>query len=702
MSDADLTEQLTKLLSLPPSSLTWRRVCACLGLIPKENLEKLLPSIEEKLSFWPDALRVSPVSWWLRALAELGNEGLRACGRLVRSLSLDDRHSLIGERLSQILWYFPNLTELSLSHIAEDDLLETLAAQLQLKTLRLSRCPLGVEENVRVSFQSFQRIEVLEVIDCYGCLPAPGSLSRVEAPIRELILQGADNNDWVSEARDFQPETLRRFVSRGTSLEEGASNLGERKLKAPLPAIFSWSAPQLSEVDLSENPKLFLSLMKEPLPKKQVSTRDAKKQARMAKEKQELEKKRPRRPEEQPLLWRVKSLRLERCALTDERLDELLERMESSPKEVALEALSLAENQVSSLGLRALCDASFARRLTSLDVSQNPIWDEVWRLEEMPKLTSLSLGPRLPSLEEANALLQAFRDPSLTAYDVLDTFLQEAKPPAYVEEVYQPLTKKRLSEPQKSALVEATQRRGRALLSQVCGLLQRHKLSSLGLRRLSLSRAEDVQALLQKSAIERLDLGENLLEAKAVSSLFTEETGGLRSLSLSKNPLGDGGMVRPLKAGGLSSLEELYLSETGLTPGGLQRVLQSFSGGGLRRLELQKNKLGAEGLEVWAKSERVGPLEAISLLDCDIDEDALTILASVPHLASVRELDLRRNPLSVSGLCGLLQSSNTANLERLWVSLPKRLAKIKGEPAIRVLYQAAALFDRTLQILMDE
>jgi uncharacterized protein (TIGR02996 family) len=80
----------------------------------------------------------------------------------------------------------------------------------------------------------------------------------------------------------------------------------------------------------------------------------------------------------------------------------------------------------------------------------------------------------------------------------------------------------------------------------------------------------------------------------------------------------------------------------------------------LRRLALSSDNSAAAGLRVLAAGGR--DLAALSLIDCDLDDDAAELLAACPDLANVRTLDVGHNRLTGRGVTALLCSPHLKNV----------------------------------------
>lgn len=59
-----LPEPIRLLLDVPPNESTWNGLCARLHELPDPEVAELIPALEEKLSGWPDELRLQPFNSW--------------------------------------------------------------------------------------------------------------------------------------------------------------------------------------------------------------------------------------------------------------------------------------------------------------------------------------------------------------------------------------------------------------------------------------------------------------------------------------------------------------------------------------------------------------------------------------------------------------------------------------------------------------
>jgi hypothetical protein len=101
-------------------------------------------------------------------------------------------------------------------------------------------------------------------------------------------------------------------------------------------------------------------------------------------------------------------------------------------------------------------------------------------------------------------------------------------------------------------------------------------------------------------------------------------------------------------------------------------------------------------MTVLTQKPSVGPLSFLSLEGCGLSNDPLAVLAGMPHLATVRRLNLQQNKLSVEALCQFLTSANTAHLELLELSVLGWT--IKNQKLLPLL-KALSSFERTISEL---
>ena len=241
-------------------------------------------------------------------------------------------------------------------------------------------------------------------------------------------------------------------------------------------------------------------------------------------------------------------------------------------------------------------------------------------------------------------------------------------------------------------------------------------LTKLSLREIALQ-DEGLEALLQLplGSVTTLDLSGNGISPRGLRALLTcDELSGLRSLTLSENPIGRSADQRfseqdlptlealalennqyqseslwSAAAPWLRQLEHLELSYTGLDGPELQKLLQALRGGVLQSLCLSRNLLGSEGLSALGANASPGPLHTLLLQGCGLTDDSLSALIECPYLGQLRVLDLSGNELSDEGVIRLLESSSLAHLSALYLG---RLF------AREVLLPVAARFGRSLMI----
>jgi hypothetical protein len=118
-----------------------------------------------------------------------------------------------------------------------------------------------------------------------------------------------------------------------------------------------------------------------------------------------------------------------------------------------------------------------------------------------------------------------------------------------------------------------------------------------------------------------------------------------------------------------SNLETLELEGNPLDAGCAELFAESRSGARLRRLDLSQCGLFDEGADALARAPMLASLEELRLCYDDLSIDALRAFVGSPHLGALRHLDVGANPtIGDEGVAFLLASPWVRRLETLSLS----------------------------------
>lgn len=173
------------------------------------------------------------------------------------------------------------------------------------------------------------------------------------------------------------------------------------------------------------------------------------------------------------------------------------------------------------------------------------------------------------------------------------------------------------------------------------------------------------------TGVESLDLSFNGLDDTAARLLArTAALPRLRELRLNDNGrLTADGLTALAESPALSGLELLDVSANDIGPAGVRAVIDSPYLGRLHAVVIHTNRIGDAGAEALAGSELLARMLAreptLALPRCGIGPAGMRALAGSPHIAAVRELDLKGNNLGDDGTRELAESDGLPNLRRL-------------------------------------
>jgi uncharacterized protein (TIGR02996 family) len=201
-----------------------------------------------------------------------------------------------------------------------------------------------------------------------------------------------------------------------------------------------------------------------------------------------------------------------------------------------------------------------------------------------------------------------------------------------------------------------------------------------------LTRLPFVGSLL-KLDLDTNDLGENAARLLAGCGLVE-----LRSLKVSRNPLGDGGIEAICESDSLPQLRELWAYDCGIGARGARALANSALASKLQSLYLPSNKLGSKGLTAlvcgdWGElawlelsdncikatgvkalvASKTMKLHRLGLETNAIGDDGAKHVASWPVLEGMGELTLGSNGISDAGARALIESPHRGELNEIWL-----------------------------------
>jgi uncharacterized protein (TIGR02996 family) len=185
-------------------------------------------------------------------------------------------------------------------------------------------------------------------------------------------------------------------------------------------------------------------------------------------------------------------------------------------------------------------------------------------------------------------------------------------------------------------------------------------------------------------ALAHLTLHESELDGEAFDCLAdSPRLGGLRSLNLQGNPIGDAGAAALARSPHLTGLTFLDLGYCEIGPAGAAALAASPNLARLRHLRLTRNKLGDDGVRALAGSRHLGELRALELVGVGMSEEGLRALAHAPGLGNLRQLYVYYNNEFKQGSAAVREFRNPARLPNLlclaienWHTDPQVLTKL--------------------------
>jgi uncharacterized protein (TIGR02996 family) len=194
---------------------------------------------------------------------------------------------------------------------------------------------------------------------------------------------------------------------------------------------------------------------------------------------------------------------------------------------------------------------------------------------------------------------------------------------------------------------------------------------------------EGARTLLSSPHLERLkllNLYSNNIGPEGAAALAGAGLGGLLSLRLTWNGVGDKGAVRLAKAPFLGQLTTLALGVNEIRPAGLYALVSSPHLTRLRRFEPGYNELGDRGVWWLAESPYLSELEVLDLSCSSLGDEGVVALAGA-SLPRLRVLGLQNNAITAAGAKALVHSPLLAHLSALDLNDPAKGAGIGDEGA---------------------
>jgi len=141
------------------------------------------------------------------------------------------------------------------------------------------------------------------------------------------------------------------------------------------------------------------------------------------------------------------------------------------------------------------------------------------------------------------------------------------------------------------------------------------------------------------------ELSARACEVSEVACFEWAEGPPIVRLDLSENELRAEGARALMRAPRLAAVEALALETCELPPNAVGAIVEAPCWRTLRTLDLSKNPIGVDGLLAFAEAPAPPHLHTLRLADADLHADAGGILASIEWLPSLLAFDLSRNEL---------------------------------------------------------
>jgi uncharacterized protein (TIGR02996 family) len=170
-----------------------------------------------------------------------------------------------------------------------------------------------------------------------------------------------------------------------------------------------------------------------------------------------------------------------------------------------------------------------------------------------------------------------------------------------------------------------------------------------------------------------LDLAINAVGAGGAEALAGSPRLSLRDLDLALNRVGDEGVARlaralPAALPGRPRWRRLSLGDNEVTTVSLPALVESAGVAGVDYLDLSDNEFGDAGARFLAAGPNLAGLRGLELRRCGLGDEGVEALAASPHFAGLRLLDLRQNSFGDRGLRALIDSDRLPRLSALLLS----------------------------------
>jgi serine/threonine protein kinase/hemoglobin-like flavoprotein/Ran GTPase-activating protein (RanGAP) involved in mRNA processing and transport len=619
---------LLEVICADPSDSGWWALCRFLESQGEER-EALREVTSALLRTWPDSLRRAPSGWWELARR---NEP-HPLWPLVRRLDLSGRG--LGDadavRLAENS-ALAGITELDLSrNRIGDSGVAALAASSHLESLAwLDLSANRIRSQGVAALARAKSLPALRALRLAGNGVGPRGASALgEAKWNLVELDASGNDIGASGARALCVGGLLAGV---TTLRLGDNGLGADGAAA----LASCSHLRgLRELDLSNN-----DLGAAGAASLAIS----------------------------PHLGGVSRLALGRNDLGREGLEMLL----SARRLERLAALDLSGNDIGASGAMLLASSPLARRLEALDVAHNGLGDAgVAALLGAPNLAALHcLSVASNGLSAGSAGLLGGSLPQLETLDLSHNPLGDEGGLALAES----LSRMQVRDLRVADCGLGADALG-ALLRAAEGRLGKLCASSNPLGPEGVEQLVAVAELAQLEELELRDVGAGASGGRAVGA--SPHLGGLRSLTLGSNGLGDEGASALLRGeGNLLRLESLSLPDERLGLASAVAVATSPLAGRLTRLVLSHNPLGDEGAEALARCPGWHALRELELENTRLGLAGAAALLSAPGTAMIHRLDISHNALTSQADIHSLSHDIIARLEGSFAVVSARGAEL--------------------------
>jgi uncharacterized protein (TIGR02996 family) len=181
--------------------------------------------------------------------------------------------------------------------------------------------------------------------------------------------------------------------------------------------------------------------------------------------------------------------------------------------------------------------------------------------------------------------------------------------------------------------------------------------------------AFDLAGSPRAARLRHLGLQSLILTPEALAALVkSPHLTALESLDLCGNEVGEEEARALLAGSALAGLRELNLGGNSGNTEALAVLARSLLLARLETIDFSETRCGTEGMRALT----TGPWRPrrLFLAQCDLDDEAVAVLAGSPVLSAVRELDLWDNQIGSAGLAALAGSPHAAHLVSLEIQGP--------------------------------